>query len=252
MRRYFTLIELLVVIAIIAILAGMLLPALSKVKETGRRTECLNRIKQHGLVFFSYCDDYNGFLPTSHRKVGASQFGYTGFFLPNSWSSGKNGNNANVNFFKLLCFYSKPPKLPAYNTVIPRSSVLYCPSSKTDMKNIAYMSQYGLNMSFSDGVNMQKGARSPSRTPYPSRAMIAGESVLYEFLMSHSTSAQSSGIAFRHDRTANLFFADGHAATWKEDDTPHMGGRFPFASFTTLFWTGLKSKILTTGHFAGL
>ena len=73
--RGFTLIELLVVIAIISVLAAILFPVFARARENARRTSCLSNLKQIGLAFLQYTQDYDEAYPLT--SYGATPISWT-------------------------------------------------------------------------------------------------------------------------------------------------------------------------------
>lgn len=217
-KRNFTLTELLIVIAIIAILAGLLLPALQSARNKARSLQCLNNLKQNGMVFTYYANDYDGYIPA--RSTGADR-----------WPQLLSGK----------CTTALP--CGDYLKLGKNFDRVLCPSTTQKLNN---------TLSIADGANYYKGygihvpqfskARYQNSTIYASSANIhfistnrirqaskfhllldaakirtlTMENLNYNcpdiWINQISAGGVEGGVYLRHKGTANVYWLDGHGS----------------------------------------
>ncbi len=217
-RAAFTLIELLVVIAIIAILAAMLLPALSRAKASAQRTTCLNKLKQWGLALTLYYDDNRDRLPREAETSGSSLLNWAQVVAP---TGGDVWYNALPRQIKLR---GAADYLTDKAAFYARDSLLHCPVALFD-KNVAldgfvYFS-LAMNSKLIDGpvtTIRVNSIQRPTQTVVFHENRLKGE-VKVDSAQTDSELGQPASyanrFAARHRNTGNLVFADGHVESLK-------------------------------------
>jgi prepilin-type N-terminal cleavage/methylation domain-containing protein/prepilin-type processing-associated H-X9-DG protein len=194
----FTIVELLTVIAIVAVLAATLLPALSRARESSKRAVCLNNLKQIGIAFMLYTDDYDDFFPCAQDPVNTSPVYW--LWMGRGWRG-------------ILNPYLS--RYPAGKT----SRIFTCPSDKTAPRNWESTS-YAYSMCFYHSPEQIDAMASPSDTYDPARIVPSlgqkSSKVLHpakkilagEWLDNHSGGANNW---WSWAGARNYLFADGHA-----------------------------------------
>jgi prepilin-type N-terminal cleavage/methylation domain-containing protein/prepilin-type processing-associated H-X9-DG protein len=218
MRRAFTLIELLVVIAIIAILAALLLPALSGAKERGLRTQCTGNLKQLQTGWLMYLGDHNDAMPPN---IWDGYPGQEAGSAPGSWVIGNAARDASPTNIQTGVLWPFNSALGVYDCPADRS--LTRDGSTTRLRSYSLLSYLGTTPD--EPRDKQKGSQLKHAATVLAFACEDSDSINdgILFIYAPPTSQWKDLPGWRHSHGSTFSFADGHVEywRWKSGDAPN-------------------------------
>jgi prepilin-type N-terminal cleavage/methylation domain-containing protein/prepilin-type processing-associated H-X9-DG protein len=251
-RRGFTLIELLVVIAIIAVLAALLLPALSRSRMRAEAIECGNNIRQLSVAFFLYADDYDSYLVNNYGKPQTIATRDTWANNVEDW--GNSDDNTNITYVTDTLFS------PYDNR---SAGIFKCPSDRAMAANGPRIRSMSMNGMVGNPGNLVDYFN-PLYVQFFKLGDISQPANIFVFLDEHCDTINDGFFINRlevyqwgnlpasyHNGGVNMSYADGHVEThrWVVADTLRpaepggVGGVIPATPTTDFDWLKQRTSV---------
>jgi prepilin-type N-terminal cleavage/methylation domain-containing protein/prepilin-type processing-associated H-X9-DG protein len=238
-KQGFTLIELLVVVAIIALLAAILFPVFARARENARRSSCQSNLKQVGLGFAQYIQDYDGVYPMIYPGVYVMPYSMGGFDAPIAAATGEPGAVFNA------CTASGCGHYKTWQDLIypyvKSTQIFSCPSARFDKPGMNYeysgaisgVQRYDFTSALSYAPMKLPEVKRPSEN-----IMVVDFNTQYHMIdcsgvmmAIYAGDVQYESIVNPHLDGGNTLFADGHVKWYiKNSPVTTLGG------FTNRYW----------------